>query len=194
MAPRSKILTLPEEVRRFVDTALSEAGFAKFELLSELLSDKGYSISKSAIGRYSKGVAKKLAAISASTHAAKLIADHAKDDGNALGGAVMTMVNQQLFDIMVSLQELDLSGIESDDPADAKLAQAVAESRAMVLAKISKALAELNRALQGQKKFYEESKAKMAKLEADSAAATAAGRKGLDLDTLAAVKAAYGIA
>ena len=193
MPPRSKIETLPPEVRRWLDAALSDAGFGKFELLSSLLKERGHEISKSAIGRYSKSIAKKLAAISASTHAAKMIADQAKDDGNALGGAVMTMVNQQLFDIMVSLQELDLDGLDSDDPQDAKAAQAVAEGRALVLSKISKALAELNRALQGQKKFYEEAKAKMTRLEAESAQARADGRKGLDADTLAAVKAAYGI-
>lgn len=193
MPPRSKIETLPEHDRRFVDKALVDAGFSRFEELSELLLAKGYSISKSSIGRYSKPLERKLAAISASTHAAKIISEQAKDDGNALGGAVMTMVNQQLFDIMVNLQELDLDGLDSDNPQDVKSAQAVAERRAMVLAKISKALAELNRALQGQKKFYDESKAKMAKLEAEASEAVAAGRKGLDMDTLAAVKAAYGI-
>ena len=52
MAPRSSIEKLPEDVRRWLERALTENGFSGYVELETLLREKGYSISKSAIHRY----------------------------------------------------------------------------------------------------------------------------------------------
>ena len=56
MAPRSSIEKLPEDVRRWLERALTENGFSGYVELETLLREKGYSISKSAIHRYGQKI------------------------------------------------------------------------------------------------------------------------------------------
>ena len=72
MAPRSSIEQLPEDVRRWLERALTENGFAGYVELEKLLKDKGYSISKSAIHRYGQKIEGRLKAIKESAEIAKL--------------------------------------------------------------------------------------------------------------------------
>jgi hypothetical protein len=180
MPKRTSISQMPPTIRAWLEKTLSENGFSQFEWLAELCSEKGFTISKSAIGRHSKFLQNRLDAIHASTTAAKLIEQQSRDDGNALGGAVMTMINSQLFDIMVKLQELDEESMPDD--------------RAELLSKMARAVADLNRAMQSQKKFAEDARAKFDKLEAQATKDQAGGKKGLDLETLKRVREqVYGI-
>ena len=52
MARRSTIEKLPEDVRRWLERALTESGFSGYNELESLLRERGYVISKSAIHRY----------------------------------------------------------------------------------------------------------------------------------------------
>ena len=52
MARRSSIDGLPEEVRRWLERALAENNFSGYVALEDMLRERGYSISKSAIHRY----------------------------------------------------------------------------------------------------------------------------------------------
>ncbi|HCP1349955.1 TPA: DUF3486 family protein, partial [Escherichia coli] len=56
MARRSTIEKLPEDVRRWLERALTESGFSGYNELESLLRERGYVISKSAIHRYGQKI------------------------------------------------------------------------------------------------------------------------------------------
>ncbi len=181
MPKRSKISQLPESIREWLEGALADNGFSQFELLADECARRGVTISKSAIGRHSQDLQEALDAVKSSTQAAVLIEKQVKDEGNALSGAVMTLINSQLFEIMLLLKR----GGMGTDP----------ESRAMVLAKIATPISQMARAMQSQKLFADEARAKFAALEAAAAKDSADGKKGMDLETLRRVREQiYGIA
>ena len=70
MAKRSAILTLPAPVKAWLDQALAEGGFARYQLLADELKTRGYEISKSAIHRYGQQFEERLAALKLATEAA----------------------------------------------------------------------------------------------------------------------------
>lgn len=49
MAPRSSIEKLPEDVRRWLERALTENGFSGYVELENLLREKGYQIGNSSL-------------------------------------------------------------------------------------------------------------------------------------------------
>jgi len=160
MAKRSKISTLPAEVRAWLDKALAEGNFSGYEQLEKLLTDKGFTIGKSSIHRYGQQLEQKLAAVKASTEAARAIAESAPDDADLRSAAVMSLVQTDLFNTMIALQEAQLA-----DPVD----------RIKLLAKAAEPIAKLSRAAVNQKKWESEVKAK---IEAAADAAERIARKG----------------
>lgn len=171
---------MPPTIRAWLEKTLSENGFSQFELLAQLCTEKGFSISKSAVGRHSKDLQEKLDAVKASTEAAKIMQQQSADDGNDMGGAVMAMISSQMFDMLMKLRKLDSEG-ETDN-------------RVKLLSGIARAMADLNRAMQSQKKFAEDARVKFDKLEAQAVKDHASGKKGNDLATLKRVREqVYGI-
>lgn len=83
MARRGKIEGLPEEVRRWLERALTDSGFSGYEALEAMLGERGFSISKSAIHRYGQKIERRFAAIKASTEAARMLTEGAADDQDA---------------------------------------------------------------------------------------------------------------
>ena len=84
MAKRSAIDTLPEDIRRALERRLSENGFANYTELTDWLNAQGYEVSRSAVHRYGQKVERRFASIKASTEAARLIAEGAADEGDAV--------------------------------------------------------------------------------------------------------------
>lgn len=182
MARRSKVLALPEEVRRWLDKALAEGNFSGYEALEAALAERGHTIGKSSLHRYGRALESRLAAVKASTEAARQIADAAPDDADLRSAAVISLIQTDVFNVLLALQE----AAEADDPAE----------RLKVLAKAGKSIAELSRASVNQKKWEADVRAKVAaKLDAmESAAKQAGGKAGFDLDTLRRVREEiYGI-
>lgn len=105
MGQRSKVQQMPDDVRRQLDKALLERGFSGYDALETWLHGIGISVSKSAIHRYGQKLERRLSAIKASTEAAKLIADAAPDDADQRSGAVISMVQTEIFEILVALDE-----------------------------------------------------------------------------------------
>ena len=181
MPKRSKVSQMPQAIQDWLEGALAVNGFSQFEALADECTRRGYTISKSAVGRHSLDIQETLAAVKASTQAALLIEKQANDEGNSLSGAVMTMVNTQLFEIMLQLQRAG----QAQDP----------ESRALILAKIATPMAQMTRALQSQKTFNDAARAKFLALEAAAEKDNAVGKKGMDIETLRRVREqVYGIA
>lgn len=161
MGQRSKIKQLPAAVREWLDMALAANNFAGYEQLEEELRERGYSVGKSSIHRYGSNLEKKLGAIKASTEAARMIANSAPDDADERSGAVISMLQTEIFEMLVGLQEAEGAA----DPM----------ARAKILSALAKNVATFTRASIGQKKHAIEFRAK-AMAAAD--AAEKIGKKG----------------
>lgn len=143
MPPRGKVESLPKEVKAWLDKALIEGNFSGYELLATELKGKGCDISRSGVHRYGKEFAERIEGIKKSTEMAKMLASEAGDDEGALNDALVRILQDKLFNIVMEMKI---------DPAKINVAS------------LSKSIADLARASISQKKYMAEvrEKAKMA--------------------------------
>jgi HPt (histidine-containing phosphotransfer) domain-containing protein len=136
MPPRSKILQLPSEVKTWLDRALADNNFSEYESLANELKERGFAISKSALNRYGQDFEQRLAALKMASEQAKAIVDAAPDEEGAVSDALMRLVQERLFNLLL------------------------AEDGKVDLPKAAKAIAELAKATIAQKKFSIEQNAR----------------------------------
>jgi hypothetical protein len=105
MAPRSKVVGLPKEVKEWLDNALIEGNFSDYELLADELQAKGFGISKSSLHRYGSAFEQKMAAIKLATEQAEAIAKSVPDDENALGDALLRVIQEKTFSLLMNMQD-----------------------------------------------------------------------------------------
>ncbi|MCC8464656.1 MULTISPECIES: DUF3486 family protein [Photorhabdus] len=182
MARRSTIDKLPEDVRRWLERVLTESGFSGYQELENLLKDKGYTISKSAIHRYGQKIERRFAAIRAATEAARLLTEGASDDQDARSEAVIALIQTEIFEHIVKLQEADEKEV---DPAE----------RVTLLSKVAKNVATLSRASINLKKYQSDLRQKIAdKMEALEKEANTNNGGRMSIETLRRVREEiYGI-
>lgn len=142
MAKRSKIATMPPEVKAWLDAALVESNFSGYEQLEAELRARGFDIGKSSIHRYGSAFEQKLATLKMASEQARAIVTAAPDDEGAVSEALMRLVQEKLFQVMLDFK------VDPDKP--------------MNIAGAAKAVAELSRATVNQKKWQEEVRAKAA--------------------------------
>lgn len=171
MGRASTITALPEDVRRWLERALCEQGFAGYEALEAMMRDKGYSLSKSAIHRYGQKIERRMQSIKASTEAAKMIVEAAGDDQDARSESVIALVQSDIFDTIVSIQEAD----DEDLPPSARLD---------LMSKAAKNIATLTRASIAQKQFKATVLKRLQEMESDART----GKRALDAETLRMVR------
>lgn len=170
MPPRNKISLLPPELRHAIDHILIEAGFAGYDELEQTILDAhGISLGKSTLHRYGQKLERRLSAIRASTEAARAIVEAAPDESDLRSAAVISLLQSSLFEAFIALGEAE----NETSPAE----------RLKILALGSRAITDLSRASQAQKKWAAEQKAK---LDALAARANAAG-KPFDVATFKAI-------
>lgn len=172
---------LPPEIKAWLENALAEGNFSGYEALEAELATLGYTIGKSSLHRYGQKLERRLAAIRASTEAARAIAAAAPDTADLRSEAVIALVQAELFDVIVSLQEA------SDD-------EIAASERVKLLSNAAKNIATLSRASVNLKEYQirvrEKDAAKLAQIEVEAKA----GRRTLDLDTIKQIREElYGI-
>lgn len=170
MPSRSKIARLPKAVKAWLVDALIEGNFSDYELLEAELKAQGYAIGKSAIHRFGQNMERRLEAVRASTDAARMIADAAPDDADQRSAAVISLVQTDIFNVLLSLQEVE---------------GAAPEERLKVMGSAARAIADLSRASVTQKKWQAEVRTKAA--AAADAVVDLAKRGGLSaaaLDTI----------
>ncbi|MCY1287805.1 hypothetical protein D9M70_368200 [compost metagenome] len=162
MPPRSKVSTLPPEVKTWLDQALVESNFSGYELLSAELAERGYDIKKSALGEYGKDFKDRLAALAMASEQAKAVVAAAPDDEGAVNEALMRLTQEKLFQLLLASEgKLDIS-------------------------KVGKTVAELVKASVVQKKWSAEVRAKA---EAAAASVEKIARKGgLNAETVAEIR------
>lgn len=173
MPPPSKIDQLDEATRRELEARILANGFGGYVALSEWLSERGYSIGKSAVGDYGQKLERRLATIKASTEAAKLISAAAPDDSDERSNAIISLVQTNIFNSLLQLEE----ATEETDPAE----------RVEILGKAAKNIATLTRASVARHKWATEVRSKLdAAREEVKKLATGAG---VSEATLAAIDA-----
>lgn len=138
MPPRSKVAALPAQVKTWLDQSLVESNFSGYESLSAELESRGYSIGKSALHRYGSEFEVKLASLKLASEQAKAVVQAAPDDEGAVNEALMRLVQEHLF----------------------KLLMATGDDKKMDLPKVAKAVAELGRASVVQAKWKTEVRAR----------------------------------
>lgn len=171
MAKRSQVANLPKHVRDWLDKALVEGNFSGYQLLEEALREKGFVISKSAIHRYGQKIERRLAAIKASTEAARLLTESAPDERDSRSEAVIAMIQTDLFNSIVSLQD----ATEADPKDRVKLLTAAAKNVAM-----------LTKASVSLKQFQQQVKERVE--AAADMASKIAKKGGLSADAVAQIK------
>lgn len=105
MAPRSKVVALPKAVKEWLDSALIDGNFADYELLAAELQAKGFDISKSSLHRYGSQFEKKMAALKMATEQAEAIAKSVPDDENALGDALLRVIQEKTFSLLMNMED-----------------------------------------------------------------------------------------
>jgi len=175
---RSTVARQPDEIRQRIEKSLAEGRMTLDELIEDLRSAfpdeaaAGELPSRSAIGRYGQKLERRLAAIRASTEAAKIIRSHTSDREDARSEALTSMIQTGLFESIMLLTESD------DDEIDLP-------QRIGLLSEAAKNIATLTRSSVTLKK-YQEGIAEQARQEALAAAAervdNAAQARGLSAE------------
>ena len=180
MAPRSKVLTLPPELKEWLDAQLIRGGFSDYVQLAADLKARGESVSKSALHRYGSQFEKRMAQLKMSNEQARALVDASPDDEDKLGAAVIRLTQDRIFQLLVDL-EIDPDSVDVN--------------------KLFKNAAEIGKASVTQKKFTMEARAAIEDaarkkvLEEQRAKLEAMPTKGgVTTETKAAIREALGIA
>lgn len=191
MGRKSTISRLPAEVKAFIEGRLAEGRCTLDELIAELrerwpgAAQAGELPSRTAVHRYGAKLERRLAAIRASTEAAKIIQAQAGDDKDARSEALTALVQTELFEAILALQEAD-DPEEKADPGE----------RVAMLSAAAKNIATLTRSSINLKQFQAkvEADARAALLEEQRAKLEAMPSKGgVTEDTKRAIREALGI-
>jgi cytochrome c556 len=184
---RSKITYFDEALKEWLETELVKRKFSRYTELTEALNEKlapyDLEISRSAVHAFGAKLEQSLETIRSGTAMAALIAKEVKDDADDMSGAVLALIKQQSFAMLLALKKID----EETD----------FDKRSKLLANMGKMVADIARASKGQKQYAaqqnEKIEQKLKSLEAQ-AKATGGKAKGLDKATLARVRQElYGI-
>ena len=130
MPARSKVLTLPPDVREALNTELTRRGFQDYDGLSEWLAERGFEISKSALHRYGSGFERRLATLQVASEQARTIVSAMGDDEGRMGEALTSLVQQKAFEVLVEMESAEDVGLIDLGHMVARLnATAVAQKR-----------------------------------------------------------------
>lgn len=167
MGRRSKVHALPAEVKAWLDEALVAENFSRYRELADALRARGFEISKSSLQRYGEPFAAMMAKVKLAGEQAQALMAEAGDDKGAMNDALIRMVQQRTFELLM----LDGDGALAGDP------------------KFVRALAALVRASVTQKEWAQKV-ARTLDAAVDRAASDLAQGKD-PADVLQAIRAAY---
>ena len=167
MPPRSIVDSLPNDVRAELDARLIRSGFADYRGLADWLTEQGYGIRKSALQNYGSNFEDRCAALRMATQQAKAIVAESTDDEGAMSEALMRLVQEKLFGVLMEM-EVDVAKLN--------------------LSSVAKAIAELGRATVTQKKYAQEVRERAS--AAAESAAKIAKKGGLSADAVAEIRGA----
>ncbi len=172
MGERSKIVTLPDDVREALDARLVGDGFRNYQALQDWLREQGYDIGKSSIHRYGSQLEQKIAKLKASADRARALVEASPDSADHMAQATMRLLQDKLFGVLESMEDVDPESVD--------------------LVQLSRAMAPLVRASIAAKLHADEVRAKLAAADRQVADAAGQGTLGsLSADALAKIRAIY---
>lgn len=101
MGRRSKVLSLPKEVKAWLDKALVDGNFSEYEALAAELKARGHTIGKSSLQRYGEPFQQMMAKVKLSGEQAQALMAEAGDDKGAMNDALIRMVQQKTFEVLM---------------------------------------------------------------------------------------------
>jgi len=161
---------LPEQRKAF-EQELIRRNFKNYDGLVDWLKNNGMELSRSSVYRHASKIQRRLQCVKDSTEAARLIAEAAPDDADMRSAAVISLVQSELFEVMVTLQDLD---------------ESKPEERVMLLKEAAKSVLDMTKASVLQKQWAEKVNAKL-QTAAEKVAETAK-KNGLSADVVAAIR------
>ncbi len=179
MPSRGKIDTLlPADVRDRLDAKIVTQSFSDYRGLAAWLASEGYQISKNTIHRHGQELERKLEAVKRATAQARAIVQASPDDEGAMNDALIRLVQQINFDILVKMDE---AGLESEEGIDTRF-----------LGAITRSVASLARASVKQKEWMTEIRERLKQkvAAAESKVAEVARGGGLSDEAEAKIRAA----
>lgn len=168
MPARSKIDQLPPDIRAEFQRALLAKNFCDYEGFEVWFAERGYQISASSAHRFGQGFQLKCEAIKIATEQAKAIVAVVGDDEGNLNEALIRMIQQLSFDILLKAGE---SG----------------EGIADILPKMGVMVAKLSKASVDQKKWAAEARKKAIE-ETVETVENAAKLAGVSADTIQKIR------
>ena len=122
MPARSRVRQLPADIRSELNAKLIDGGFADYSGLADWLAERGFSVSRSAVHRYGAELERRIEQIRLSQeHAAALVEATGDEDAGVLADASMSLVQRQMFEVMLASEGNDLGEL-------AKAARALADT------------------------------------------------------------------
>jgi len=185
MGRKSSISRLPDTVKGCIDAILAQGMFTLDELRAELEQRFPHEQlpSRSALHRYGQKLERRLAAIRASTEAARLIQAQAGDDKDARSEALTALVQTELFEAILALQEA--TDEETDQQERVAMLSAAAKNIAtLTRSSINLKLFQAKVEEATRKRLLEEQRAKLEAL---------GGKGGVSSDTMREIRRALGI-
>ncbi len=166
MPQRSKITQLPDDLRGEFERLLINRGFSDYAGFEAWFREKGYEISRSAIHRFGQDFEAKCEAIKIATEQAKAIVTVVGDDEGNMNEALIRLIQQLSFDILIKNQDEDIASL---------------------LPKMGIMVAKLSKASVDQKKWAMETR-KQALSEAADTAEKTAKQEGVSAETIKKIR------
>lgn len=104
MPARSSIYDLPPDVRAELEQELVRRGFGGYDDLVAMLEERGYTISRSALGRFGKTFKERLGELQEITEQAKAAVDVLGDDEDALAAGALALAKREIFSALVDFR------------------------------------------------------------------------------------------
>ena len=104
MPPRSKVHSLPPELKEWLDNELMARGFGDYVQLAADLKKRGADVSKSALQRYGSPFEQRMAQLKMASDQARALVDAAPDEEDKLGAAVVRMTQERIFSLLMELE------------------------------------------------------------------------------------------
>ena len=111
MPRRNKVLTLPPELKAWLDAELIKRGFSDYAQLAADLKARGADISASGLQRYGSPFERAMALSKIAAEQARALVDATPDDQDKLGAAVIRVTQQK---ILTLLMETDVDAEDVD--------------------------------------------------------------------------------
>ena len=167
--PTDKIKRLPPALRAELDLRIAQRDFSGFRDLKSWLRQRGYLITTDKVEYYANKLEARLAAVRMASEQAKAIVEACGDDDLVMNQALLRLVQQHLFTVLVELKGVELS--RTNLPA------------------LARSVAGLARVSIEQRKYVEEMRAGLAKkVAAATATVEIATTRGLTEDAAVQIK------